>query len=60
MASEVALARRDSPARGGRHLGFAKALVYQDTTYLGGVGVRCAVGVARDVDCWRVGLPGGR
>ncbi len=27
MASEIALARRDSPARGGRHLGFAKALV---------------------------------
>ena len=27
VATEVALARRDSPARGGRHLGFAKALV---------------------------------
>jgi hypothetical protein len=27
VASEVALARRDSPARGNRHLGFAKALV---------------------------------
>jgi hypothetical protein len=27
VASEVALARRDSPNRGGRHLGFAKALV---------------------------------
>ena len=27
LASEIALARRDSPARGGRHLGFAKALV---------------------------------
>jgi hypothetical protein len=27
VASEVALARRDSPTRGGRHLGFAKALV---------------------------------
>ena len=27
VAGEVALARRDSPARGGRHLGFAKALV---------------------------------
>lgn len=27
VASEVALARRDSPARGGRHVGFAKALV---------------------------------
>src|SRR5437764_54113 len=26
VASEVALARRDSPSRGGRHLGFAKAL----------------------------------
>jgi hypothetical protein len=29
VASEVALARRDSPARGGRHLGFAKALVHE-------------------------------
>lgn len=27
VAAEVALARQDSPARGGRHLGFAKALV---------------------------------
>jgi hypothetical protein len=29
VASEVALARRDSPMRGGRHLGLAKALVYE-------------------------------
>jgi hypothetical protein len=29
VASEIALARRDSPARGSRHLGFAKALVYE-------------------------------
>ncbi|KZS70118.1 HNH endonuclease [Mycobacterium pseudokansasii] len=29
VANEVALARRDSPARGARHLGFAKALVYE-------------------------------
>jgi len=29
VANEVALARRDSPSRGGRHLGFAKALVYE-------------------------------
>ncbi len=29
VASEVALARRDSPARGGQHLGFAKALVHE-------------------------------
>ena len=29
VASEVALARRESPARGGRHLGFAKALVHE-------------------------------
>lgn len=27
VAAEVALARRDSPARGSRHLGFAKALI---------------------------------
>src|SRR6201997_5397758 len=29
VASEIALARLDSPARGNRHLGFAKALVYE-------------------------------
>ncbi|BCI51063.1 hypothetical protein NIIDNTM18_03410 [Mycolicibacterium litorale] len=29
LASEVALARRDSPNKGGRHLGFARALVYE-------------------------------
>ena len=29
VASEVALARRDSPVRGGQHLGFAKALVHE-------------------------------
>jgi len=29
IGSEVALARRDSPVRGGRHLGFAKALVHE-------------------------------
>lgn len=29
VASEVALARHDSPARGSRHLGFAKALVHE-------------------------------
>ena len=29
LASEVALARRDSPNRGGRHLGFARALVHE-------------------------------
>jgi hypothetical protein len=29
LASEIALARRDSPVRGGQHLGFAKALVHE-------------------------------
>ena len=29
LASEVALARHDSPARGGQHLGLAKALVHE-------------------------------
>lgn len=29
VGSEIALARSDSPHRGGRHLGFAKALVYE-------------------------------
>src|ERR1700761_3474254 len=35
LASEIALARRDSPARGGRHLGFAKALVHEMPPPLG-------------------------
>jgi hypothetical protein len=34
VASEVALARRDSPARGGRHLGLGKALVHEMPTRL--------------------------
>ncbi|MDT5328035.1 MAG: hypothetical protein QOF25_5187, partial [Mycobacterium sp.] len=29
LGGEVALARRDAPARGGRHLGFARALVHE-------------------------------
>ncbi|WP_197374015.1 DUF222 domain-containing protein [Mycolicibacterium baixiangningiae] len=29
LAAEVALARRDSPNKGGRHLGFARALVHE-------------------------------
>jgi hypothetical protein len=29
LGAEIALARRDSPARGGRHLGFAQALVHE-------------------------------
>ncbi|WP_099021631.1 HNH endonuclease [Mycolicibacterium palauense] len=29
IAAEIALARHDSPARGGRHLGFARALVHE-------------------------------
>jgi hypothetical protein len=29
LASEIGLARRDSPSRGGRHLGFATALVFE-------------------------------
>ncbi len=29
LASEVALARRDAPVKGGQHLGFAKALVHE-------------------------------
>ena len=29
VGAEIALARRDSPARGNRHLGFAKALVHE-------------------------------
>ena len=35
VANEIALARRDSPARGGRHLGFAKALVHEMPHTLG-------------------------
>ncbi len=29
LGAEIALARRDSPSRGGRHLGFAQALVHE-------------------------------
>ncbi len=35
VASQVALARKDSPARGGRHLGLAKALVHEMPHTLG-------------------------
>ncbi|MGO9382271.1 MAG: DUF222 domain-containing protein [Mycobacterium sp.] len=35
VASEIALARRDAPARGSRHLGFAKALVHEMPHTLG-------------------------
>ena len=38
LASEVALARRDSPVRGGRHLGLAKALVNEMPYTLGALG----------------------
>jgi hypothetical protein len=49
VASEVALARRDSPARGGRHLGLAKALVHEMPHTL--AALECgSVGVACDVD----------
>jgi hypothetical protein len=37
LASEVALARRDSPNRRGRHLGFARALVYEMPHTLAGL-----------------------
>lgn len=37
VASEIALARRDSPVRGNRHLGFAKALVYEMPHTLAGL-----------------------
>ena len=36
VATEIALARRDSPARGNRHLGFAKALIHEMPHTLGG------------------------
>ena len=50
VAGEVALARHDSPARGGRHLGFAKALGTRDAAHPGRAGVRRALRVALDVD----------
>jgi hypothetical protein len=37
LASEIALARRDSPNRGGRHLGFARALVHEMPHTLAGL-----------------------
>jgi hypothetical protein len=49
VASEIALARRDSPARGNRHLGFAKALVREMPHTLGAL----AAGVLTE---WRATL----
>ncbi len=57
LASEVALARRDSPSRGNRHLGFAKALVHEMPHTLGRIGVWRALRMARHTDRARVGLP---
>ena len=37
LASEIALARRDSPNRGARHLGFARALVHEMPHTLAGL-----------------------
>jgi len=51
VAGEVAFARRDSPARGGRHLGLGKALVHEMPAHLGRPGGRRVVGVARHLDC---------
>jgi len=41
VASEVALARQDSAARGGRHLGFGQGLGARDAPYFGRAGARC-------------------
>ena len=48
IGAQVALARRDSPNRGGRHLGFARALVDRDAAHPGGAHRRGALGVAGD------------
>lgn len=56
VAVEVALARRDSPARGGRHLGMAKALVHEMPHTLAAMEAG-ALGVARHHSGSRVGLP---
>jgi hypothetical protein len=57
VASEVALARRDSPARGGRHLGLAKALVHEMPHTL--AALECGASsewratlIARESACW--------
>jgi len=50
VAGEVALARRDSPARGGRHLGLESPGA-RDAAHLGRPGGRRVVGVARHLDC---------
>ena len=50
LASEVALARRDSPSRGNRHLGFAKASGARNATHACRIGVRRALRMARHPD----------
>jgi hypothetical protein len=59
VAGEVALARRDSPARGGRHLGLAKALVHEMPHTLaalqsGGLSEWRATLIARESACLAV------
>jgi hypothetical protein len=59
VASEVALARRDSPARGGRHLGLAKALVREMPHTLAALGCGAlsewrATLIARESACLEV------
>lgn len=56
VAAEVALARRDPPSCGGRHLGFAKALV-NEMPHTGCTAVRSAVGMASHPHRAGIGVP---
>lgn len=57
LREEAALpARRDSPARGGRHLGFAKALVHEVPHTLAASRVRAIARMAGHPDRARVGV----
>ena len=60
VASEVALARRDSPRARRPAPGVREGLGVRDAAHPGGAGVRGSVGVAGDADRARIGLPGRR
>ena len=57
LATEVGLARRDSPTRGNQHLGFAKALVHEMPHTLAALESGVLSPVAGDVDRAGVGVP---
>ena len=60
VGAQVALARRESPHRGGRHLGLAQGTRARDAPHPARHGARGDLGVAGDPDPPRDGLPRAR